>query len=289
MAEMKIPGWLKEAGGTVSDREGAFKRERFIDRTLGNIASFMREAFDEESARGGVLQSVAPRARITGIFFLIFAAGLSGEAWMLLALAFLAVALALISGVGLARLLRRVLPVVVFTAVIVAPVFFGFFTPGRAVLRIGWASVTAEGLGTGLFIIARVAVMSGLASLLLLTTRQADLLTGLRGLVPAFFVTALFMTFRYVFILLKTAEDAALARKSRTITGTGLRGSQGWFATRAGFILKKSVSTADEVTLAMASRGFTGKVRTFEGARLRWKDLLFIGLSSFALFLSAGL
>jgi len=289
MAEMKIPGWLREASVAGPGKETAFKSEGFIDRTLGNIASFMKGALDEgESNRSGVLQSIEPRARIIGIFFLVFAAALAGKALTLLAVASLTVVLALISGVKIGRLLKRIMPALVFTSIIVAPVALSFFTPGSAVLNIGGAAVTSEGIKTALFIIARVGAMSGLTALLLLSTRQADLFRGLRGLVPSFFVTALFMTYRYVFILMKTAEDMALARKSRTITGTDLRGSQGWLASRIGLILRKTAAIADEVTLAMVSRGFEGKIRTFETHRTRGKDLVFIGITSFALFLSIG-
>lgn len=291
MAEMNIPGWLKETGEAERGEEGAFKGEGFIDRTLENIASFMREALDNGNyaRRNGVLQGIEPRARIAGMLFLIVASGLAARVFMLSAIIVLTAALGLFSGVGMGRLLKRVLPTLLFTSVIIAPVFFSFVTPGGAVLSIGGTAVTREGIITGLFIIARVGTMSALGALLLLTTGQADLFRGLRGLVPAVFVTALFMTFRYILILLRTAEDTALARKSRTITGTSLRESQGWFATRAGFILKKTVSTADEVTLAMVSRGFDGKIKTFESPVLRGKDFSFIGISSFVLFLSTGL
>jgi cobalt/nickel transport system permease protein len=290
MAEMKIPGWLREAGGGAHGKEAAFKSEGFIDRTLGNIASFMKETIENgECCRSGVLQSIEPRARMAGMFFLVFAAGLSGKVWMLFAVISLTAILALLSGVRMGRLLRRIMPALVFTAIIVAPISLSFFTPGSAIFNIGGAAVTREGIETGLFIIARVGTMSGLAALLLLSTRQADLFRGLRGLVPSFFVTALFMTYRYVFILMKTAEDMALARRSRTISGTNIREAQGWFASRIGLMLRKTAAIADEVTLAMVSRGFDGKIRTFESKGMRGKDLLFIGITSFVLFLAIGL
>ncbi len=289
MAEMKIPGWLREESASGRGNEAAFKGEGFIDRTLGNIASFMEGAFDREYSPGGVLQSIEPRARIIGIFFLVFAAALAGRALTLIAVVSLTVVLALLSGVRIGRLLKRTMPALVFTSIMVAPISLSFFTPGSAVLNIGGAAVTGEGVRTGLFIIARVGAMSGLTALLMLASRQADLFRGLRGVVPSFFVTALFMTYRYVFMLMKTAEDMALARRSRTITGTKLREAQGWFASRTGLILRKTASIADEVTLAMVSRGFEGKIRTFESKGMRGKDLIFIGTASFALFLSIGL
>jgi energy-coupling factor transporter transmembrane protein EcfT len=82
--------------------------------------------------------------------------------------------------------------------------------------------------------------------------------------------------------------DAALARKSRTIDGTGVKEAQRWFASRAAFILKRSLSTAEEVSMAMVSRGFDGKVRISPAGPLGRGGYLWLGATSFFLFLSFG-
>ncbi len=295
MAEVKVPEWLKEVRTSPRDKSGPVRDERFIDKTLGSIASFMREVFDhdEYAQRRGVLQGIEPRARIVGVFFLIVAAALTARTFMIAGIISTALLIARLSGVSLGPLAKRALPSLIFTAMLVAPVFFSFITPGRGLLELtlyGFSiAVTKEGLETGLFLMARVGGIATLAMLLLLTTKHSDMFKGLRGLpVPAFFVTALFMTFRFILVLLRVAEDSALARKSRTIAGPDLRGSQGWFAARIGFILKKALSTAEEVNIAMASRGFTGRVKTFESRGLRRGDYIWLGFSSFVLFLSFG-
>jgi cobalt/nickel transport system permease protein len=97
------------------------------------------------------------------------------------------------------------------------------------------------------------------------------------------------MTRRYLLILLKIAEDAALARRSRTIDAAAVKDSRGWFSSRASLLLKRSLRTAEDVTMAMASRGFTGRLKTNSAGRLKGWDLVWIGCASFIFFLSFGL
>ena len=132
--------------------------------------------------------------------------------------------------------------------------------------------------------------MALLASLLMLTTRQSDFFTALKRLkAPALFVTALFLTFRHIFILIKVAEDMLLARRSRAISRARPKDLQGWFASRVMFLLKKSVFIAEEVSMAMTARAFSGRVKPFGFKRLGGRDYMWLGASFFILFLSLGL
>lgn len=296
MAPLNLPGWFNEAKRGPCPKGGKAKPPGFIEKNLENIASIMKETIDSEefALKKGALQGVDTRARIAGMLILILASGVTAHTVMLLGIIFLTVILARSSGVDINALAKRVLPSFIFTFALVTPVFFSFISPGVDILKVTAGglkiAVTEEGVKTGLFFIIRVAAMVSLASLLLLTTRQSDFFKGLRQLpVPSFFVTALFMTFRHILILLKIAEDATFARKSRTITGTGLSEAQSWFASRITFILKRSLAMAEEVNMAMVSRGFTGKIKTFDNGALRGRDYLWIGFSSFVLFLSFGL
>lgn len=203
-----IPPWFKEAQAKpcpARDEQGKGDgNEPFLTKTLSNIASTATRLFDsEESAsRPGLLQGLSPASRIAGICAVIMGAAITKNPAMLGGIIMLTAALAFASRIPLAMLAKRVLPAFMFTAVIIAPVFF----------------MASAGVRAGAFIIARVAAMTAQMALLALTTRQTDLFIGLRRLpVPRFFVTSLFMTFRYIFILLKMAEDAALAKKSRFI------------------------------------------------------------------------
>ena len=272
-----IPPWFKEARDrpcVIGDAHGKGD-EPFLTKTLANIASATARLFDSEecASKPGLLQGLSPAVRIAGICCVIMGAAITKNPAMLGGVMLLTAALAFASRVPPAMLVKRVAPAFVFTAVIIAPVFF----------------MANAGVKAGAFIIARVTAMTVLMALLALTTRQTDLFRGLRRLpVPGFFVTALFMTFRYIFILLKMAEDAALAKKSRLINRANLRQSQNrrWFASRVALFLKKSLDMAEDVMGAMASRGFTGRVKTFDGEGFKPRDYAWLFAAAFVFFLS---
>lgn len=293
MAEVRLPDWLKESRGEPC-LIGKGSSHGFLDKTLANISAFMRETLSSGAAESpGVLQSLSPKARIAGFLLLIIACSITGRAFMLIGTLIIMAVAMLLSNVSAASLAKRVAPSLFFTSVIAFPVFFDFITPGSSVFGVsvsGYSlSVTKEGAAVGLFLVLRVGVMVALASLLLLTTRQADFFKGLRELkVPHLFVTALYMTFRYIFVLLKTAEDAVLARKSRTIATGKLSEAQRWTGSRMALILKKSTSYAEEVNMAMISRGFDGRLRTLKASGMEGRDYLWLFFTLFFLFLSFG-
>lgn len=287
---MTLPDWMRSPGPEICPAAEGKGRSGFIEKSLGRFGSVLKETLASEmyASRGGFLQGLEPRSKIAGFFLLIIAAALF-ESWLFILIVFaLTIGLSMATKVGAGPLLKRALPAIIFTAVLAVPACLSFITPGRELFGIGSVAITAEGVKTALFFVLRVSAMASLAALAVLTTRQADFFKGLGSLVPNFFVAALFFTFRYVLILVKVAEDAALARKSRTMDRASLNEAQRWFASRAALILKRSLNTAEEVSMAMVSRGFDGKVRSFSAAPPGPPEFIWLGATSFVLFLSFG-
>jgi cobalt/nickel transport system permease protein len=297
---MKLPAWFREekarppyptgAGGGMEGQSRGF-----VEKNLAAITAFMREvvASHEYSQREGMLQALDPRARIGGIMVLVVGVAFMEKGVALLTLLMLAAAIMYLSNVDAAGLVKRVMPPVVFTAILVVPVFFNFITPGTDIFGFNVSgfhiAFTSEGLQVGFRLIVRVTAMVSLVALLFLTTKEADLFKGLKGLpVPGFFITALFMTFRYILILLKIVEDTNLSKKSRTISKAAMKESQRWFAGRVAYLFERSLRLSEEVTQAMASRGFAGEVKTLEQYALKGRDYLWLGFTSFVFFLSLG-
>lgn len=293
METLKLPEWFKEARDEPCPADSRQKSPGFLEKNLANIASVMLGllASEETASKKGLMQSLEPRVRIFGILAIVVASALTVSAWVLAFAGLAMVFLAYTSGAGFAALAKRVAPSFVFTTMLVVPVFFSPMTPGEDLVRIApRLSITVEGASIALFFILRVTVMVSLIALLFLTTRQSDFFKGLGGLkAPRFFATALFMTFRYIFILLKTAEDSTLARKSRTISPVRLKEAQDWFASRITLILKKSLNMSEEVNMAMTSRGFAGSIRSFDGSPLGIRDYAWLAFSLFTLFVSFGI
>jgi len=297
MAQIILPEWFKESGnGPCAVNGEPPASTAFLDKSLANFSAFLASALNDEGyqKRRGLLQAVTPRARIAGVFFLITATAYAVNGYAAVTAVVLTLLLTALSGVGYAALARRVWPSVVFTIIIIFPVFFSFVTPGERLVGVSLGpiglEVTRPVVASGLFFVVRAVTMVSLAALLLLTTGQTDFFRGLSGLpLPRVFVTALFMMFRFVFVLLKVAGDFTLARRSRTIGLTRTKESRHWFASRAAFLLEKSLKTADEVGMAMASRGFDGKIKTLKDKDLAAADYLWLGGTVFVLLLSFGL
>lgn len=289
MEKMTLPDWMKVTGPQAPP-SCAGVETGFVDKSLKSFASVLRRAFVVESfsTKDALLQRLEPRAKLAGFFFLMLGVALSKSLVFISAVIALTFCLSVMTKVGVAALLRRVLPAMVFTSVLAVPAVFGFVTPGSSLVEVAGLTITAEGVRAASFFVLRVSSMAALASLAALTTTQAGFFRGLGNLLPSFFVTALFFTFRYALILVKTAEEAALARKSRTICGSGVMEAQRWQASRAAFILKRSQTLADEVSMAMASRGFDGHVRLNPATPPGRAEFLWLGAASFFLFLSFG-
>lgn len=292
-----LPSWLKEARREPCPAHiggGAWARG-FVDRSLDNITFFTKRLITTASSASasGALQSIEPSARLFGLLTIALAAAITVSS-IVLGLIMLATAmLAIASKVGLIELVKRIAPSAVFAFILMTPAFLSFIFPGEDVLPMGPSAYktaqAASGASFVLFFVSRVVAVVSLAALLSLTTTPGALFNGLARLkVPPLFVATLFMTFRYLFILLTIAEDAAQARKSRTIGRIRTTASRRWFASNAALILKKSMNTAEEVGMAMASRGFTGSFKTFTGAPLAGRDYMWIGFSLFVFFISLG-
>ena len=80
-----------------------------------------------------------------------------------------------------------------------------------------WA-VSSQGLRSAAFLILRAETAGTLAVLLILCTLWTQLLRALRFFrVPAILVVIVGMTYRYIFLLVQTAQDMFEAREARLI------------------------------------------------------------------------
>lgn len=123
------------------------------------------------------------------------------------------------------------------------------------------------------YLISRVETTVTFSLLLVLCTLWADVLKGLRVLhVPVVFVVILGMTYRYIFVMLETAQNMFEARQSRLVGA--LSGSEGRrvAAASVGVLLSKSFQLNNEVYLAMQSRGFRGEVHTLDDFVMQRRD-----------------
>ncbi len=257
------------------------RRRSFIERTLEGLARRMdRALYAEELAKaGGLLQRLDPRVKVIGLLLLLLDAALSRSVIVILCIFGVALILAMLSRIPIRTLATRAwLGALLFTGMIALPAIF--ITPGRVVYQLPllhW-TVTAQGVQSALYLIARVETAVTLSLLLVLSTLWTHVLKALWVLgVPAVFIVILGMTYRYVFLLLQTARDMFESRQSRMVGTLDGAERRRLAAAGVGVLLTKSFYLSNEVYLAMLSRGFRGEVETLDDFRMRSRDWLALG------------
>ena len=252
-------------------------RRGFLERTTEHLLDVTEHSlYAERTARGGgLLQKQDARVKVAGFLLLIVAAALSRHLAVIAILFALAIVLAVASRIPLSALASRAWAgVLIFTGLIALPAIF--LTPGRVVAEMPLGlTITAPGLRTAALLVARAETAVTLALVLVLTTLWPQLLYALRALrVPAVLVAVLAMTYRYIFVLLRTADDMMEARRSRSIARTSPAIARQLAATSAGVLLGTAMHLSNEVHLAMISRGYRGEVRLLDPPRMRAADWL---------------
>lgn len=262
-----------------------------IERTLEELLRVAERSLhaEETARRGGLLQSLDARAKWLGYAGFVVAAGLARSFVVLAALFVGAVALGLLSRLRLRELaLRAWLPALLFTAVVGGPALF--LVPGATASGLPPAlGVSAAGVRSLGFLLLRVETITTFTLLLVLATPWARLLAALRALrVSATVVVILGMTYRFLFLLLASAHDLFLARRSRSVGKLLPPEARKLFARTTGVLLSKTMATSQQVYLAMVSRGFTGDARLLEPLSMRRRDWVAVaaglGISAIAIW-----
>lgn len=250
----------------------------WLEHTLAGIAgSIERAVFTEEHARvRGWLQGIDPRAKLGMFLAVVLAASLSSSIVVELALYAVVLGAAMASRVPFDFFVKRVwLGIPLFAGIVVIPAIF--FVPGPRLFDLPLGPIhiapSIPGLTGAALFIARVGVSVSLAVLLVLTTRWADLLKSLQAIrVPQLFILVLAMAYRYIFLFLHLANGMFEARKSRVVARTSGGEQRRWISGTMGNLLNRSVRMSNDVYAAMAARGFTGTIRSFQAYRMRSTD-----------------
>lgn len=242
-----------------------------------DVERLARDA-EESAGTGGFLQGLDPRIKVAGLLALIIAASLTQALGTLAALFAAAVLLAVISGISPLRLLRQVwLGVLLFTGALALPALF--LVPGELLAHVpllGWG-ISQQGMRSAAFLIGRAETSATFAVLLVLSTPWPHVLKALGSIgFPAAIVAVLGMTHRYIFVLLRTADDLLEARRSRIMSRLSGKARRKHLLTTLAVLLSKSFALAEDIHLAMISRGYRGEVRLLHDFRTRPRDWLFL-------------
>ena len=231
-------------------------RTDLLDRTLGAVASRARWFLLTEDVpdRAGFMQAVTPRVKLLGILALVTATVVQRDLATVAALAGVAVGLALLSRVPARAMAGRLTGPPAFAFVVVAPQAVLMGGPTLSGLPLSTAGVSYV-----LTFTVRVAACVGFLSVLLLTTRFADILGALSRLrAPAIAVSLLAITYRYLLLFFAELERMVRARRSRTLAEPDLRRTWRDSGNFLGTFFLRSLERGERVQRAARARGGTG-------------------------------
>ncbi len=276
-------------------------RTGHVEKTLSGISAFFtRSLFREETARRpGLHQGSDPRAKLAATVLYLVSVSAARTTGALAAHALLPVVAVLLSRIRPAEFLGAgFLFAVLFTTLMAAPATLSVFRDGTVVVPLArldaeWRlgpiviprviGITREGLLSAGTLLLRVLPSVAAALWLTLSTRWADLLRALRFFrVPPIFVQVAGMTVRYLYALLRQAEDLHLGRKSRSVCRGRIASDQAWTGSRIAHTWERSLHLMDEVSAAMKARGFAGEAVFPPGARFGAPEWALIGFVAFA-------
>ncbi len=269
---------------TSAPARHSHKRTGILEHTIGDITGTLERAFFAEdiSTRKGLFQSLDARVKVISVLALLISVSLSHNLLVIGAIYLSVFIFAWASAIPASFLIKRVwLALPFFTGLIILPALF--ITPGPPLLHLPLGLViTKTGVNTVLFLLLRVSTSVSLTLLLILTTPWNTVLSALTVLnIPDVFILILGMTYRYIYLLLRIANDMFLSRKSRVVGRLSTAESQKMLAAVSATLLSKSLNMSSEVYLAMQSRGFRGTVVTLKPFQMRSTD--WIWLSVFAI------
>lgn len=252
------------------------RRTGFVEHTLHGLGQAIEHAVEAErlASHPGLLQRLDPRVKVVGALAWLIAAMAAHRISTVAALLILAVALAVASRLPWQALAARMWAgALFFSGGIALPALA--LTPGAPLLdlRVGGLAITRPGLAAAAMLVARAETAVTLSLLLVLSTRWSHVLKALRALhVPAVAVVVLGMTVRYALLLLDSARDMFVARRSRTVGPLDGGERRRLLAAGAGVLLEKSVRMSGEVHRAMLARGFRGEIHTLDDFHIEARD-----------------
>lgn len=266
-------------------RSGTKRGVDIVAKTLADVVGVVERAIfaEEHARRDGALQRLDPRVKLVGLGILLLVVGLSRQIGVIAALYVVTVVLAILSRIPVRFFVGRVwIGIPLVAGVVALPALV--LTPGTPIvplLEVGpvHLAITDRSIGSTSVFVCRVGTSVSIAVLLVLTTRWSDLLKAFRVLaVPEAFVVVLGMTYRYIFLLLRSVDSLLLARKSRSVGFTRGDEQRRWIAASVGTLMSRSFKLSNDVYLAMVARGYSGNIRTSWQFQMRDQDWFFAAL-----------
>ena len=229
----------------------------------------------------GFLHELDPRTKLSFFFFISTLSLLSTNMIYLSSLFVFTLSVFLISRLSFKEIKGFSKFFVILSVFVV--IFQGFFYPlGKTAFSP--IPLTLEGLAFGFAISLRLFTILFSLSILMLTTKQKNLLEALGNFIPKDFALSLTTAFRFIPIMEEETKTIIISQEARGLRKKGSRKLTAYFPILVP-LLAKALTRARNLAISVESRGF-GKVRTKYELKMKTKDWLVIfGTLAFGVFL----
>jgi len=244
---------------------------KIVDKTIEELLLFVRRVtiMEEYSMIDGLLQRGSPLIVFLGLMGLILITLLTHNLFTLLFLYTLSIVFAYLSRIRIKDyIIRTWIFIPLFTLIIAIPAIFNVITPGEKLFEVGSNGiyVTREGILYVSIFIIRTAIIIAYVVLLVSTigwNRIKYILAIMR--IPNIVIDILYMTYRYIFLLLYTSYEMLLSLKSRLNFKTGFKDDIEIGSKILGSLFIKTHRRGELLYLSMLSRGYAGPYPDING------------------------
>jgi energy-coupling factor transporter transmembrane protein EcfT len=288
----KIPSFLLERPSSQSfDRDRGSLNIPFLEKGLHHLAGVIKTGYAqwETASTDQLFQTIDARVKVLFLLFYVVIVSLKKEILPEALIGVFVFILAMISRLNVLGLYKRVLFLgFVFGFLIALPSAFNFITGGKIVLPVLHLSksyhfwiyripeeigLTAEGVYGVIMLTLRVMNSLALSFLVIYTTPFPEIIRALKVLkAPDSLLMIITLTYKYIFIFAKTAEEMYLAKKSRLARQVTRAHARKWIAGRLAFIFNKTRLRCEEIFRAMLSRGFSDRIKIYGVRKLQARD-----------------
>lgn len=239
-----------------------------------------------------ILHRMDPRVKVLLLLFFLIEIFLFSNVMAYGAFSAITFVLMMLSGVPLSMLLRSLKPlwwIILFTFVIHL-----FSNPGTPIARIGWFTLTWEGVRMGCFISLRLVLLILMSSLLTFTTSPLKLTDALESLLSPFrrlglpaHELAMMMTIalRFIPTLIEETDKIMKAQQSRGAdftTGNVMKRLRNMVPILVPLFLS-AFRRADELAMAMEARCYRGGVGRTQMKSLKTGVIDYLAIGGFIL------
>jgi cobalt/nickel transport system permease protein len=288
----RIPAFLleKPSPEPFARSEGVLKIP-FIEKGIHHLADIIKTGYVqwETASKDDFLQKIDARVKVLFLLSYVVIVSLKRDIAVQGIIGAFVFVLALISRLNIIALYKRVLFWgFIFGFLIALPSAFNVVTPGEILLPLLELSksyslwvyqipkeigITKQGIEGVLILTSRVMNSLALSLLVSYTTPFTEIIRALRLLkVPDSFLIIVTLSYKYIFIFAKTAQDMHLAKKSRMAGHVNNAEARRWIAGRFAFLFKKTQLRCEEIFKAMVGRGFSDNIRLHGFRKLNLRD-----------------